>query len=334
MKHGGNIYEFSKVCGCKDSEVIDFSSNINPRTPVHSFKYVNISPYAEPTYEELNEKLASVYKLESSQITLYNGASSAIFSLFEMIKPKTTFLYAPLYGEYKRAASLYSKKVLLSNRFEDIYVLPPKNSLVVFVNPSTPDGSYYDLDKLLLIWKAQKCKVVIDESFLAFSSKKSVRKSIRKNKNIFIVQSLSKIYGCAGIRIGALFSDERNIKALKKRQVSWGLSSLDVSFMLNALSDLKHIKKSKSWMIKRKIELENILSESKLFSKIYSSDANFILAKLSNLDASTLQKKLVAHKILIRDCSNFDFLDSSYVRFALKDKSSHKRLKKALNALT
>jgi len=334
MMHGGNIFEFAKSCGCKEKDVIDFSSNINPRTPAYSFKDVNISPYAEPTYEALHEKLASVYKLESSQIALYNGASSAIFSLFEMLKPKISYLYAPLYGEYERAASLYSKEIELSNRFDDIYELPPKKSLVVFVNPSTPDGRYYDLKKLFRIWKIQKCRVLIDESFLPFSSKKSIRKLISKNKNLYVVQSLSKIYGSAGIRIGALFSHEKNIGVLKKRQVAWGLSSLDVSFMLGALSDEKHLKKSSRWMDKRKTQLEKILHDSGLFSKIYDSSANFILVKLSSLDAQTLQQKLMPHRILIRDCTSFDFLDSSYVRFALKDKHSHKKLKKALNALT
>jgi len=334
MMHGGNIFEFAKSCRCSEKEVIDFSSNINPRTPVHSFKDVNISPYAEPTYEVLHEKIASVYKLESSQIALYNGASSAIFSLFEVLKPKISYLYAPLYGEYERAASLHSKDIELCNRFEDIYKIPPKKSLVVFVNPSTPDGRYYDLKKLFAIWKKQKCRVLIDESFLAFSSKKSIRKLISKNKNLYVVQSLSKIYGCAGIRIGALFSHYENIEALQKRQVAWGLSSLDVSFMIGALSDEKHLKKSSRWMEKRKVELEKILHDSGLFSKIYDSSSNFILAKLSTLDAQTLQQKLISHKILIRNCSSFDFLDGSYVRFALKDKRSHKKLKKALNALT
>jgi len=334
MKHGGNIFEFAKSCGCSEKEVIDFSSNINPRTPVYSFKDVNISQYAEPTYEVLHEKLASVYKLKSAQIALYNGASSAIFALFERLKSKVSYLYAPLYGEYKRAASLYSKEIKLCNRFEDIYEIPPKKSFVVFVNPSTPDGYYYDLEKLFRIWKQQKCDVLIDESFLPFSSKKSVRKLILKNKNIYIVQSLSKIYGCAGIRIGALFSDEKNIEVLQKRQVAWGLSSLDVSFMLVALSDEKHLRKSSRWMEKRKTQLEKILYDSGLFSKIYDSEANFVLAKLAILDAQAFQQKLMPYRILIRDCTSFDFLDSSYVRFALKDKHSHKKLKKALNALT
>jgi len=334
MKHGGNIAEFSRLCGCSENAVIDFSSNINPRTPKYSLKGLNIRAYYEPSYKNLKRKIAKTFMVDSSNVALFNGASRAIFSLFETLSSKDYVLYAPLYGEYERAAALHGKNIQLINRFDDIYQLPPKKSIVVFVNPSTPDGRYYDLKRLLKIWKQQSCKVVIDESFLLFTDQESVRELVHKNSDLFVVQSLSKIYGAAGVRVGAIFSHSSNVEVLTKRQEMWSLSTFDTKFLLDVLSDKKHLKKSKKNLQKDKKELETILQRSLLFSEIFPSEANYILVKLKQYSAKQLQKKLIPYKILVRDCSSFDFLDNSFVRFAVKDSSAHKKLKRALDALT
>ena len=332
MKHGGNIYKIAKKLTCKPKEIIDFSSNINSYHPKIELRINDeiIVPYADASYKNLKKSISQAYNIKSKNLALYNGASSAIFELLRYLKALHVTLYAPLYSEYESAAKQSNKKIVKINRFEDITKKPKKGSIVIFVNPSTPDGKFYNLDKLFKIWKKRKCTVILDESFLEFETLKSERAHIKKYKKLYIIQSFSKFYSCAGVRIGAIFSNEKNIKKLLKPR--WNLSSFDVAFLDKRLQDKSFIHKTHSLHVKHKRELFDILKESTHFSKIYPTSSNYFLVQSPK--AHKLYLGLLKHKILVRECKNFDFLDKSHLRFAVKESHSHKLLKKALHALS
>ena len=228
MKHGANIYKYAKKLGCCSDEIIDFSSNINFYTPKIANKPTNneLATYADTNYTKLKKAIAKNYKIKSSQMALFNGATSAIFELLNSLKQTRIYLYAPLYGEYEKATK--NKQIIKINRFDNLYKRPKANSIVVFVNPSTPDGRYYDLTQLFEIWKEQNCTIICDESFLAFENLKSLRNQIKIYKKLYIIQSFSKFYSCGGVRIGAIFSHKSNIKKLKTPL--WNLTSFDAKF--------------------------------------------------------------------------------------------------------
>ena len=331
MEHGGNIYKTAKELGCKPQEIIDFSSNINSYHPNIDITLTNsiLVPYADTSYKALKKTIAKEYKIKKSQMALYNGATSAIFELFKNLKEKDVYLYAPLYGEYEKAANSTNKKITKIDRFSDIHTKPKKSSIVVFVNPSTPDGKYYNLKKLFKIWKKQKCTIILDESFLQFEKLKSFRNQINFYKKFYIIQSFTKFHSCAGVRIGAIFSNKLNIQNLQTP--IWNLSSFDVEFLKKRLKDKEFKNKSKKLHKKHKLELLHILESSKLFSKIHKSDSNFFLVKSEK--AKEIYEYLLKHKILVRTCGSFDFLTNSYLRFAVKDSYSHELLKEALKKI-
>ena len=318
MKHGANIYKYAKKLKCKDDEIIDFSSNIN----LYQKNDTTITRYADASYMKLKKTISKNYSIKPSQIALYNGASAAIFELIKSLKQKRIYLYAPLYGEYEKASN--GKKIIKINRFKNLYKKPKKDSIVVFVNPSTPDAKYYDLDKLFNIWIKQNSTIILDESFLEFEELKSARSMIKSYKKLYIIQSFSKFYACAGIRIGAVFSCKKNIQKLQIPL--WNLSSFDVKFLTKRLKDKGFKKKTLKLHKKRKKELYEILKKSKKFSKIYKSDANFFLVK-QKLGKNIFQH-LIKHKILVRKCDNFDYLNHQYLRFAIKNTKSHEKLKR------
>ncbi|OHE02417.1 MAG: L-threonine-O-3-phosphate decarboxylase, partial [Sulfurimonas sp. RIFCSPLOWO2_12_FULL_34_6] len=236
------------------------------------------------------------------------------------------YLYAPLYGEYEKAVPK-EKKIIKINRFKNLHVKPKKDSIVVFVNPSTPDAKYYDLDKLFKLWKSQNCTIILDESFIEFENLKSFRNQIESYDKLYIIQSFSKFYSCAGVRIGAVFSDKKNIKKLQTPM--WNLSSFDVEFLTKRLRESDFEQTSKKLHVEYKNELFEILKGFKLFTKIYKSNSNFFLVKSKKADK--VFKHLLKHKILLRTCGSFDFLDDNYLRFAVKDSHSHDMLREALN---
>lgn len=329
-KHGGNIYHIAKQLGYSPKDIIDFSSNINPTVAEIdlSVDRKEIAVYADANYEILTETVALKYSVDSSEIAFFNGASAAIFALFEQLDFTEVTLYAPLYGEYKEAAKRYDKKINLINRRDDIWEKPRENSLVIFVNPSTPDGRLYDFKILLQEWQDLNCTVIMDESFLEFTQQKSLREEIKIYKNLYILQSFTKFYACAGLRVGAVFSHADNIEKLFSPM--WQLSSVDVTLLLRLLNDKDHKEKSETNFAYYSQRLASILVQSQCFDEVYPSEANYMLVRTSR--AHEIEEKLLKHKVMVRNCANFDFLDDNYLRFAVKDDKALDALQKALKA--
>ena len=333
FEHGGQIEKFAFDLGCKVSEIIDLSSNINfvkPQINV-DFNILDISSY--PTYDKLYEKIAFNYAVKTSQIELFNGGSSAIFTLFKHFALETCTIYSPAYLEYKKAALNFDYELNLINRFENINQEVKENSFVIFVNPSTPDGKYYELEELMKTWIEKSCTILIDESFLDFCDKPSAIKYLETYDKLYILKSMTKFYSSAGIRVGTIVSTKENIEKLKEFEPMWKLSQFDSNYLQAALDDKLFKNISKAINIKNKIELENILKNSTLIEEVFESSANYLLVKLKNLKAKEFIELLKPYKIMIRDCSNFDFLDERFIRIAVKSSNANEILQKALEEI-
>lgn len=333
FEHGGQIEKFAFDLGCKVSEIIDLSSNINFVKPQININFNTLDISSYPTYDKLYEKIASNYGVQTSQIELFNGGSSAIFTLFRHLALETCNIYSPAYLEYKKAALNFGYELNTINRFENINENIKKNSLVIFVNPSTPDGKYYELEELMQTWIEKSCTILIDESFLDFCDKSSAIKYLETYDKLYILKSMTKFYSSAGIRVGTIVSTKENIEKLKRFEPMWKLSQFDSNYLQAALDDKLFKNISKAINIKNKIELENILKNSILVEEIFESSANYLLIKLKNLSAKEFQKLLKPYKIMVRDCSNFDYLNEKFVRIAVKSSSANEILQKALNQI-
>jgi threonine-phosphate decarboxylase len=326
MKHGGNIYRFAQHLGCRPEQVLDFSSNINPEQAVDLdfLQQVHLGPYADPEYSLLKQALRTRYLSPAGvDIEVFNGASSAIFALLRWLQPKDLVLYTPLYGEYAQIAGQLGCRLHEINRFGSLMTVNPKNSTVIFVNPATPDGQLYDMQELLTEWRAANCTIIVDESFLDFCGADSVAEHITQYDKLYVIKSLSKFYGCAGIRIGFILVAARAIKELKRFEPAWKLSSLDMAYMQRALANTAFIEQTRKLTASRRELLFQALQTSGLFERIYPGQANFLLAKLAHDgDGYQLQARLASSRLLIRVCDNFAGLDKSHVRFAVKDENA------------
>jgi len=329
-QHGGDIKAFAKDIGCSVDEVIDLSSNINfikPSLDV-DFNIIDISAY--PNYDELYRLIAQKYHISIDEIELYNGATTAIYSLFNSLNIKEVSLYAPLYLEYERVCEIYGCDIEYINRFDDIDKSIKESSLVVFVNPSTPDGRYYYLDKYISKWIDRGATILIDESFLDFTPYSSAIEYLPRYDKLYILKSFTKFYSSAGIRIGAIISQKENIINISIKEPIWKISQFDNLYLQSALRDENFRDRAISANTLAKEYLYEILSKILYIDEVYPSSANYILVKLKGIDAPTLQNRLKPYKILIRDCSNFTTLDNRYIRLAIKDIDSIDRLKEAL----
>ena len=329
-QHGGNISAFAKHINCQHSEVIDLSSNINFVKPKIEIDFNNLDISAYPNYEALYSAIAKLYKVENYEIELYNGATTAIYALFRTLNLHHCTLYAPLYGEYEKSAKASNYTIHYVNRLENCYEEVKENSLVVFVNPSTPDGHFYDIEKLMQQWIQKSCTILIDESFLDFTNHISALKFLKSYSKLYILKSMTKFYAAAGIRIGAVLSSKTNIETLKKHEPLWKISEFDSHYLQSALKDTTFEQKTKEIIAENKEYLIILFQQFKYTETIYPSSCNFILVKLQGLSAKAFQEKLLSSKIMVRNCANFHFLNSAYVRIAVKSKKNLQLLEKAL----
>lgn len=332
FSHGGGIEKFSQELGCKKEEVIDLSSNINFIKPKIDIDFNSLDISAYPVYEKLYESIAQNYNISTTQLELFNGGSSGIFTLFNHLNLSVCSIYSPAYLEYKKAGKKMGYTIELINRLGEMKT-PQEGSLVVFVNPSTPDGSYYEMEELLRSWQSLNCTVLIDESFLDFTDSQSVIKYLSKYPKLYILKSMTKFYSSAGIRVGCIISNEDNIENLSKKEPMWKISQFDSTYLQEAFKDSEFKTFAKEENKKNRVVLKKVLESSSLIKKVYESIANYFLVELDTLEAKEFQELLLPYKILIRDCSNFDFLDERYVRIAVKDLNAIKTLQRALSEI-
>ena len=337
FQHGGDIVAFAKRCGCTPEEVIDLSSNINFVKPhlKTDFNTVDIAPY--PNDDRLRNAIASHYGVAYDEVALFNGASAAIYALMGYLRRHTTdmpshvVLYNPLYSEYERAAKGFGFKTIHINRYKYLDATPPEGALVIFVNPATPDGKTYDLEPLLTKWMENKCRILIDESFLEFTQMPSVSNHIKNYQHLWILKSMTKFFGAAGTRVGALFSNSRNIAALASTLPPWRLSAFDAAYIRAALNDTGFAGRSHRANAESKAALRALLDSSPLVAHRYEGEANFILVKL-HIPASKLQEALMPYRTLVRDCGNFNGLDGYHLRIAVKEIEKYAGLREVLRA--
>lgn len=300
--------------GRKDKLRLDFNENTVGPSPkvIKAIKNVlkeTISAY--PEYEEFYKKLSKYLKIKRSELIVTNASDEAIKLIMdtyiekgdEIILPVPTFPMFRIYAGLANArlANIFYKDDLSFPVEEILNAINDKTRMVVIVNPNNPTGTPVNKkDIIRIIEKAKNSLVVLDEAYTQFS-KASCIALINKYKNLVIVQTFSKAFGLAGLRIGYLVSCEYNIKNIMKVTSPYSVNAMAVLAASAALDDSSYIK----WYANEVNKAKKILYAElkKLNIKTYPSSANFILAYFGN-KSKIIQDKLRDNGILIRDRSS------------------------------
>lgn len=336
--HGGNIYQYK--------ECIDFSANCNPLGTPEGIKNAVknsvdlLGNYPQVGYLSLREAIASYEGVKTEQVICGNGAAELIFTLCHARKPKRALLAAPTFAEYGQALEsvdcqvenffLDEKKNFEINR-DFLERLQGNLDIIFLCNPNNPTGIL--TDKKLLIEIAEKCKelkilFVIDECFLDFvkePEKYTLKNTLEKYDNLFILKAFTKRYSMAGIRLGYGLCGNR--KLLQKMDASvqpWNLSVMAQAAGIAALKENEYVEKGRALVFQEAERLKKEMIQAGLY--VFPSSANYIFFK----GPEDLFEQFVKEGILIRDCSNYTGLSSGYFRIAVKNTSDNDRF---LNAL-
>ena len=332
------------------SKILDFSSNISPAgTPIQVKNVIKkhldkIENYPDIHSSNLLLTLEKYTKLSKSNLIVGNGAIEIIYNFCNTFLSSNTPVLIPIptFSEYEVVSKLnnaeisFFKTMNLEKNLTSFILKIPKNGCIFICNPNNPTGKLISKKNLLYVVKKAKkrnCMVFVDESFIELVpySNESIISYVKKFDNLFVLRSLTKSFGLPGIRIGYAASSKNIISILKKIKIPWSVNSLAEYAGISALNNTSHLSKSKQIIKKEYTFLKEKINQIDGFDCINSS-TNFILIKTKK-NSTTLQKKLLQKKILIRDCKNFTGLNSHFIRIAIKSHRDNLKLIKELEKI-
>jgi histidinol-phosphate aminotransferase len=300
-----------------------------------------VNRYPDPQQASVKSVLAEQNGVDKNRILLGNGSDEVLDLLFRAFcEPKidNVITLPPTYGMYGVLANLNAienREVLLSNDFQPkldaIMKVVDSNSKMIFLcSPNNPTGNSFSEDSVQYLLDNFNGLVVIDEAYIDFSDKASWIQKINEYPNLIITQTLSKAYGLAGIRLGICYASAAIIAVLNKIKPPYNVNELTQKRALERLANPTQIKEEINSIIAQREQLLKVLSEVKFVSKIYSTEANFILIKVDN--ANQRYDELIAKGIVIRNRTTQPLCENT-LRLTIGTKEENQKLIAALKSL-
>lgn len=347
-RHGGDVFSLSPS---ERNKILDFSININPlglsplgRKALLRYWEIETLRYPDVEDRDVTASLSAVYGMDKDTIALGNGATELMYTLLRFLKPEKVLVPAPAFSEYRlsaEAAGADTESFLLdrdhgfSLPLEELERRMTKNSLVYLGHPNNPDGcllSMEDFKKVMALAEDRESYVVIDESFIDFvEGDVSYRSFVKTYSHLVVIMSLTKFYAVPGLRIGCSFASPDLTEKLKSCLIPWNVNGPAQLYMTYAAGDREFIDQSRIFCREERERFAQALSGIEGL-KVYPGCVNFILLKLTGAikDAGELQKRLLPENILIRQCGNYEGLNTSYFRLAVRTEEENRRFLDAL----
>jgi histidinol-phosphate aminotransferase len=269
--------------------------------------------YPDPLQLKVKEKIAFIKKIPVDQIFLGNGSDEAIDLLYRCFcEPgiDEVVIFPPTYGMYEVSANINNVKlnrVPLTEQFQlDLEALEqaikPSTKIIWICSPNNPTGNSIDREAIEMILNNFDGLVVIDEAYINFSRQKSWLSDLQDYPNLVVLQTLSKAWGLAGIRLGMAFASPEIIGYLNKVKPPYNISEPVQELAIKALEEIGQVNDMIVTLVNERQNMVTSLLQNEEVLKIYPSDANFLLVKFK--DASRLYKYFVEQGIVVRDRSN------------------------------
>ena len=266
--------------------------------------------YPDPRQRALKEKISAIKGVPAGNIFLGNGSDEAIDLVYRIFcEPgrDNAVMIAPSYGMYKVAADIndvQARQVQLGEDFSlDREALlkecDSRTKLLFICSPNNPSANAFPREQLLDIAERFQGMLVVDEAYADFSSQGSLLGSLAEHPNLIILQTFSKAWGMAGLRLGMAFASEYVIRLMSMVKYPYNISQAVQEIALEALSNPGN--KAKELVALRDKAAEG-MKRFAFIRRIYPSDANFLLVKVD--DAPALYKHLLADGIIVRNRSS------------------------------
>jgi histidinol-phosphate aminotransferase len=276
--------------------------------------------YPDPYQQKLKEKLAFVKQIAANQIFIGNGSDECIDILFRTFcEPgkDNIIICPPTYPMYEVSANINDVQVqnapLLSDyqlNLAHIEQLVNDQTKIIWIcSPNNPTGNSLDRIDIETILNHFNGIVVVDEAYINFSKQKSFVQSLIDYPNLVVLQTLSKAWGLAGLRLGMCFASPQIIGYLNKVKAPYNINIVTQELALQALEEVGQVNDMIKLLVDMRIALAQVIASMPHVIQVFPSDTNFILVKIPK--ARQLYEYLLSQGIIVRDRSALELCEDS-----------------------
>ncbi len=296
--------------------------------------------YPDPMQWKIKQKLSVIKQVPVDQIFLGNGSDEPIDLLFRCFcEPGVdeVIVFPPTYGMYEVSANInnvHLSKVPLTKEFQlDLEALEsaikPHSKIIWICSPNNPSGNSIDRQDIEMVLNNFDGLVVLDEAYINFSRQKSLVTDLADYPNLVVLQTLSKAWGLAGLRVGMAFASSEIIGYLNKVKPPYNISEPVQELALKALDEIGQVNDMILQLVDARKQLELDFVKSPQVVKVYPSDANFLLVEFAQ--ARAMYDYLVGKGIVVRDRSNVLLCDNC-LRITVGTDAENLKLMDAINS--
>lgn len=272
-----------------------------------------INRYPDPLQQDVKKKISTLKSVPVENMFLGNGSDEAIDIIFRVFcTPKCDNVVSiePTYGMYEVCANINDveyRKVLLDDKFDfdadSLLGACDENTKVIFVcSPNNPTGNNLSRNQIERLLVEFQGIVVIDEAYSDFSTESPFRLDLGKYPNLIVLNTFSKAWGCASIRLGMAYASAEIIQLFNKVKYPYNVNLLTQEKALEVLSDITKIHQRINAIVESRNNLIDAFSQLPICSRVYPTDANFFLAKVC--DANQIYNYLIEKGIVVRNRHN------------------------------
>lgn len=294
--------------------------------------------YPDPLQKELKERISKVKGVHPDSIFLGNGSDEAIdlpYRCFTRPGIDNVVAIEPTYGMYKVCADINDveyRPVLLDDNYQmsadKLLAACDRNTKLIWIcSPNNPTGNHMDREEILKVLNTFDGLVIIDEAYSDFSAERSLRYELDKYPNLIVLQTFSKAWGCAAIRLGMAFASKEIVDIYNKVKYPYNVNLLTQQQAMEALKDPYEVDKWIKLLLQERRTLMENFRLLPICKKVYPTDANFFLAKMT--DAQKIYDYLVEQGIIVRNRTRVT-LCQDCLRITIGTKSENTELMAAL----
>ena len=266
--------------------------------------------YPDPLQLELKAALSKIKGVPAENIFLGNGSDEAIdlpYRCFCQPGIDNVVAIEPTYGMYKVCADINDieyRPVLLDDHFQTtaetlLAATDAHTKLIWICTPNNPTGNCLNRDEVLKVIEHFEGIVIVDEAYSDFSSQPTLRSELLKHPNLIVLNTMSKAWGCAAIRLGMAFASEDIIGLFNKVKYPYNVNLLTQQQALKALKDPFEVDGWVKILLQERTRMIDAFRMLPICEKVYPTDANFFLAKMT--DAPKIYNYLVDRGIIVRN---------------------------------
>lgn len=333
-----NIWALKPYSSARDEFKGEASVYLDANENPHREKY---NRYPDPRQEKVKAKIGAIKGIGTEHIFLGNGSDEAIDLIIRVFcEPGVDNIVNPdpTYGMYEVCANINDvelRKVALDENFsldaDKLLAATDEKSKVIFLcSPNNPSANLFNEKEIEKVLTQFKGIVVLDEAYIDFAPSESWITKLDKYPNLVVIQTLSKAWGLAAIRMGMAFASPEIIGLLSKVKYPYNINELAQEY---ALAQLERVEEKNAWvadLLQQREVLMETLKALPFVKKIYPSDANYILVKVD--DANAKYKLLADKGVIVRNRSSVAFCKDC-LRITIGTKSENEELIETLKKI-